>query len=150
MSDTVREPHGEWFTFAELTRSVTAERHGIDNVPTEEDILGNLQDLADVLDSIRDAWGAPIVVTSGYRCAAVNALVGGVPTSAHALGLAADIRPKSVGRMRDFWLWLAHDWACDTAFDQLIGEQMVGDRPSWIHLGIRNAEGLQRRQVFTT
>ena len=48
-----------------------------------------------VLDPLREAWGSPIIVTSGYRCPELNARVGGARTSYHLRGMAADIRPKN-------------------------------------------------------
>ena len=80
-----------YFSFAEFERSETAARLGIDNaVPAP--LKGNIEALVDkVLDPLREAWGKPIVVTSGYRCAALNKAVGGVPTSMHLSGHAADI-----------------------------------------------------------
>lgn len=80
-----------YFSFAEFERSETATRLGIDNaVPAT--LRGNIEALVDkVLGPLREAWGKPIVVTSGYRCAALNRAVGGVPTSMHLSGHAADI-----------------------------------------------------------
>lgn len=80
------------FTLDELTYSATACRLKIDNTPTPE-IKASLINLAkNVLQPIRNKWGAPIVVTSGYRCPLVNKAVGGVPTSQHCLGEAADVK----------------------------------------------------------
>lgn len=82
-----------WFTLTELTRSATAATLGIDNTPTEEAVK-NLHHLVDcVLDPLREAWDSPIIVTSGYRCDALNEAVHGAPYSYHRLGMAADIRP---------------------------------------------------------
>lgn len=80
-----------YFTIGELTRSATASRHGIDNTPTAE-AQRNLTALVDnILDPLREAWGRPITVTSGYRCPALNRAVGGSRTSHHLKGMAADI-----------------------------------------------------------
>ena len=63
----------------------------IENLPSWMDV-DNLLDLAVlVLDPIREAWGQPLIVTSGYRSPQLNAAVGGVPTSAHMDGCAVDI-----------------------------------------------------------
>ena len=80
-----------YFTIQELTSSATALREGIDNRPTESayHLLHVLVD--QLLDPIREAWGEPIVVSSGYRCKELNALVGGAKNSHHMLGCAADI-----------------------------------------------------------
>ena len=80
-----------YFTISELTASATAQREGIDNRPTESayHLLHVL--VEQLLDPIREAWGEPIVVSSGYRCKELNALVGGAKNSHHMLGCAADI-----------------------------------------------------------
>ena len=79
------------FSISELTSSATALREGIDNRPSKC-AYHLLHVLADqLLDPIREAWGKPIIVSSGYRCKELNALVGGVKNSHHILGCAADI-----------------------------------------------------------
>ena len=79
------------FTISELTASATAQREGIDNRPTESayELLHTL--VEQLLDPIREAWGEPIVVSSGYRCRELNDLVGGATYSHHLLGCAADL-----------------------------------------------------------
>ena len=79
------------FSISELTSSATALREGIDNRPNKcaYHLLHVLVD--QLLDPIREAWGEPIVVSSGYRCKQLNALVGGTKYSHHILGCAADI-----------------------------------------------------------
>lgn len=85
----------KFFELDELLRSETALNHGIENLPSWSDIE-NLHELVmDVLDPIRAQWGQPLVVTSGYRSAELNAKVGGVPASAHMIGCAADVRLAS-------------------------------------------------------
>ncbi len=81
----------KYFSIQELTASATALREGIDNRPSKcaYHLLHVLID--QLLDPIREAWGEPIVVSSGYRCKQLNALVGGVKNSHHILGCAADI-----------------------------------------------------------
>lgn len=83
------------FTLQELIHSTTADKHGISNIPDAEQIR-NLQYGVDmVLQPLRNIYGKPIVITSGYRCAALNKLVGGVANSYHLQGNAADIRVHS-------------------------------------------------------
>lgn len=85
----------KYFTINELTRSTTARLNGIDNTPSQQ-VINNLTALVDnVLDPLREAWGKPIHVNSGYRCKALNTAVGGVPASQHMLGEAADITAGS-------------------------------------------------------
>ena len=79
------------FSISELTSSATALREGIDNRPSKcaYHLLHVL--VEQLLDPIREAWGEPIVVSSGYRCKQLNTLIGGVKNSHHMLGCAADI-----------------------------------------------------------
>lgn len=83
------------FTIQELTKSATATRLKIDNTPSQR-IIKNLTELATkVLQPIRDKYGKPIIVTSGYRCEQLNKAVGGVTFSQHCQGQAADIKSVS-------------------------------------------------------
>jgi putative chitinase len=79
----------EHFALEEFTHSSTALALGIENTPTPEH-MKNLQTLAEGMEKVRALFNKVIEITSGYRNPKVNAAVGGVPTSAHALGYAAD------------------------------------------------------------
>lgn len=110
------------FTLAEFTASDTAKRMGDPNKPTAAH-LANIKATALGLEQVRRMLGnAPVRITSGYRNKAVNEKVGGVPTSAHALGYAADITVDGIGhrevaeRIRDSVL----------VFDQVIWEPSRG------------------------
>ena len=84
----------KYFTLTELTHSITAKAHSIANVPTAEAVK-NLNTLVTcVLDPVRERWGVPIYVNSGYRCPELNKLVGGAPGSYHQRGMAADITSR--------------------------------------------------------
>lgn len=84
----------KYFKLKELLDSDTAKKRKIDNTPTW-DAIECLRDLAtDVLDPMRVLWGAPLYVTSGYRCEVLNKAVGGVDDSYHKAGngrAAADV-----------------------------------------------------------
>ena len=82
---TCEEP--QYFTFSEMTRTDT----GIDNCPLTWEQVENLMVTANRLDTIRKKFGKAVRVNCAFRSEAVNARVGGVPTSAHTQGLAADI-----------------------------------------------------------
>lgn len=81
----------KYFKLEELLKSDTALASNIENIPSWADVK-RLQELAAyVLDPIREAWGQPLIVTSGYRSPQLNAAVGGVCTSAHMVGCAVDV-----------------------------------------------------------
>lgn len=113
----------EHFTLEEMTRSATASGHNLSNEP-DRDAVVRLQYLClNTLEPLREAWGAPIVVTSGYRSPMVNKLVGGAPNSQHMSGCAADIRPV---HGQDFAkLYKLANKICD--FDQLLFEYNKSD-----------------------
>ena len=84
----------DFFTLEEFTRSSTAKRLKIDNTPSEE-VVRNIQyGVQMVLEPLRRILQTPIIITSGYRCAALNKAVGGVANSWHTKGNAADLRIK--------------------------------------------------------
>lgn len=138
----------KYFTFHEFERSETARSLGIDNRMPEL-IEAHVVELVDkLLDPLREAWGAPLVVSSGYRCPELNKAVKGSKTSAHLAGWAADLVPDSgdprgVQGLVNF----AIEWLTVTGlpFDQIIDERSGGRR--WLHIGIRNLKGEQRREM---
>jgi uncharacterized protein YcbK (DUF882 family) len=82
----------ENFTFEEFERSEIAEKYNIDNKITKDFIRNNIKELvSNVLQPLRDKIDKPITISSGYRCLQVNKKAGGVPTSQHVMGQAADI-----------------------------------------------------------
>lgn len=86
----------ENFSLAEMIKSETALRRGLDNTPGEEEIQ-NLRTLCEqVLQPLRTAYGRGIKVNSGFRHPDVNAAVGGSRTSDHCKGMAADIEIPGV------------------------------------------------------
>lgn len=131
----------KYFTIQELTISNTAERKGIDNTPDQKAAAALTALVANVLDPLREAWGKPIVVNSGYRCPKLNRAVGGVARSQHTKGEAADIRTLSNRRWENEQLFKLIV-QLKLPFDQLIDEHGY----SWIHVSY--AEGRNRRQVL--
>lgn len=85
----------KYFTINELCKSYTAKRNKIDNTPTKEAEQNLINLVNNILDPLREAWGAPIIIGSGYRCPELNKLVGGVKNSQHVTGEAADIKTVS-------------------------------------------------------
>ena len=80
------------FTWKEFTKSDVASRYHITNAITSWEVRDNIIALVEnVLQPLRDAWEKPLFINSGYRCLELNKKVGGVPTSQHVLGQAADV-----------------------------------------------------------
>lgn len=82
---------GKYFTVEELCVSAVARSRGIDNTPPPQAVAALHDLIGHLLDPLREAWGGPVVVNSGYRSPALNAAVGGAPRSRHMYGEAADI-----------------------------------------------------------
>lgn len=82
-----------YFNIKEMTSSQTADLHHIDNTPTKE-VVENLKKVMYILDIVRTYIEKPIFINSGYRCKKLNEIVGGVQSSMHTKGLAADFRTK--------------------------------------------------------
>ncbi|WP_423379547.1 D-Ala-D-Ala carboxypeptidase family metallohydrolase [Burkholderia sp. LMG 32019] len=128
------------FTLEELTASDAARRRGIDNTPSAA-VTANLRRTAETLERVRDVLGGrPVIITSGYRAAALNHAVGGVPSSAHLSGLAADFVCPKFGMPLDICRAIA---ASTIEFDQLIQEG------TWVHIGLAPIGTKPRRQVLT-
>lgn len=123
------------FTLAELTRSERAMRDGIPNVPTPEHVA-NLTALAvHILQPLRDHFGEPIPVTSGYRSKELNLKTPGASqTSQHSTGQAADLDMKRAPKSRLTNAALFHYIRQNLPFDQLIFEFGTKTEPSWVHV----------------
>ena len=120
----------KYFTIEELTRSDTATAKGIDNTPTPE-IKANLERLVDkVLDGMREIYGKPITVNSGYRCPELNKAVGGSKTSDHMNGFSVDIT-ASCKKENAILFQIIKD---NFDFDQLIWEKGNSEYPDWVHV----------------
>ena len=119
----------KYFTIKELCKSSTATQKGIDNTPNSE-IVSNLEQLVDkILDPLREKYGKPVRVNSGYRCEKLNKAVGGSNTSQHKYGLAADITAGSRLENKKLFALIQQ---LNLPFDQLIDEKNY----SWIHVSI--------------
>ena len=136
------------FSYHEMEHSDTADQMGITNVITTFEVRNAVKELTlELLQPLRDAWGSAIIITSGYRCAALNAVVGGSRTSAHVSGYAADLVPAN-GRIDEF-CGFAEKWLKETgkAFDQCARESdRKGNR--WLHLGLKGPDGRQLRRFY--
>ncbi len=130
----------EHLELSELTRSESAKRNGISNMPTPEHIE-NFKILATkVFEPIREHFGVPIRISSGYRSAELNKCIGGSATSQHSTGEAIDIDQDgtTITNKQVF------DYIKDNlAFDQLINEFNY----AWVHVSYK-ANGKQRGEVL--
>lgn len=122
-------PH---FTLVEFVTSNTATTRGIDNTAPDA-VVTNLKVVASVLEEIRALFGKAVSISSGFRCPALNAAVGGVSNSAHVRGLAADFTVRDTVN-RDAFDAIRKS---GIKYDQLIMEG------TWIHIGM---DATMRRQ----
>lgn len=130
-------PH---FSLAEMTVSQTAARRGIKNEPDAAQ-TENLRRLAQLLEQVRGVTNQPLTVNSGFRSQQVNTLIGGVPTSEHCDGRAADIICPAYGN--PYQLAKAIE-AANIPFNQLILEY-----GQWVHISIPKAGFGAKMQTLT-
>lgn len=132
----------KYFTIKELEHSDTATKYKIDNTSNGETRTNLIKLIELLLDPIRTKWGKPIKVNSGYRCSRLNRMVGGVSTSQHVLGEAADITVGSSEENRKLFEMIL---SMNILFDQLILE----DGGKWIHISLKwRAVSKNRREVL--
>jgi hypothetical protein len=132
------------FTLAEMTKSETALRHGMDNTPGDTE-TANLKLLAEkVLQPVRDHYKRGVKVNSGFRHPDVNARVGGSRTSDHTRGMAADIEIPGVANAE-----LAEWIQKNLDYTQLILEFYTPGVPDsgWVHVSYDPAN--LKKQVLT-
>lgn len=111
---------------------------GIANIPTKE-VIENLRKLCvNVLQPLRDMYGKPIIITSGYRSPKVNKAVGGSKTSGHMLGTSADITAGHRHLNKNLYILIRDNFE----FRQLINEYDY----SWVHVEYR--EGDNKKQLL--
>ena len=134
------------FSLAELTASSTAQRLRLDNTPTPK-ALANLLYTAEMLERIRTELGVPVIITSGYRCQRLNMAVGGVTSSDHTTGQAADIVAPRYGTPEQVARMLA-PLVSTIGIGQLILEGIKGKQ--WVHVSTRPASQPQNRVLTIT
>ena len=131
---------------SEVTRSESAKRNGISNMPTEQHIA-NFKLLAEkVFEPIRLHFNCPIHISSAYRSEALNKAVGGSSTSQHCTGEAIDVDMD--GSTSGVTNKMVFDYIKDNlSFDQLIYEFGDSKNPDWVHVSYEST-GKQRKQVL--
>ena len=119
-------------TIKEVTKSNTADRLGINNMPTEEH-LENLKAVAHyIFEPIREHFGVPIGISSGYRSEELNKAVKGSKTSQHCNGQALDIDADIFGKVTNKEIF---DFILkNLKFTQLIWEFGTDENPNWVHV----------------
>lgn len=134
------------FTLAELTRT----SQGMPNVPGDGPLLELMHLAKMVLEPIRELWGCPVGVNSGYRSPEVERArrklgpADPLPSSQHMKGQAADIRPLGIPFSDAF----EAVWLSDLPYDQLICERVGG--AEWVHVSIAPMGRQPRRQALYT
>jgi hypothetical protein len=136
----------EHLSLAEVTRSETAKRKGVSNMPTEAHIT-NFKLLAEkVFEPIRNHFGKPIHISSGYRSEALNKAIGGAKSSQHCSCEAIDIDMD--GSAHGITNKMVFDYIKDNLeFDQLIWEFGTSTNPDWVHVSYEST-GKQRKQIL--
>ncbi len=133
-------------SLAEVSRSETAKRKGISNTPSGEH-LENFKKLAEnIFEPIREHFGVPIHISSGYRSKELNSAIGGSSTSQHCSGEAIDIdMDGSTGGVsnKDVFDYIK----ANLNFDQLIWEFGTDSNPDWVHVSYEST-GKQRKQIL--
>ena len=118
------------FDASEFLHSQIAARHGIAMTPPVE-LVPNLRRLIEHMQNVRDVFGKPVVITSGYRPPRVNEICGGSPHSAHLWGCAADFIVLGVG---------LYDAARTLADSSLHWRQLILEYPDtghgWLHFAV--------------
>ena len=131
-------------TLAEVIRSESAKRKGISNMPTEAHIA-NFKLLAEkVFQPIRDHFGVPIHISSGYRSLALNKAIKGSSSSQHCSGEAIDIDMDGTAIKNAEIFNFIKD---NLEFDQLIWEFGTDTNPDWVHVSYEST-GKQRKQIL--
>lgn len=131
-------------SLAEVTRSETAKRKGISNMPTPEHIENFKKLATNIFQPIREHFDKPIFISSGYRSAELNKAIGGSLSSQHCSGEAIDIDMDGT----DITNKQIFDYIKDNlTFDQAIAEYPENGHIDWVHVSFA-ANRSQRKQVL--
>jgi hypothetical protein len=129
---------------AEVTRSETAKRKGISNMPTAEHIENFKKLASNIFQPIREHFGKPIIISSGYRSAELNKAIGGSLSSQHCSGEAIDIDMDGTDITNAQIFYYIKD---NLNFDQIIWEFGTNTNPDWVHVSFA-ANRSQRKQML--
>ena len=136
----------EHLSLSEVTRSESAKRNQISNMPTGEHIANFMLLAEKIFEPIREHFGVPIHISSGYRSKELNAKIGGSATSQHCKGQAIDIDMD--GSTNGVTNADVFEYIKDNLpFDQLIWEFGNDINPDWVHVSYESS-GKQRKQIL--
>lgn len=121
----------KYFTVEELTRSSVAQTKRIDNKPNAEQQSAMVDLIKNVLDPLREKFGKPIIVSSGFRSKDLNRAVGGAASSQHMKGEAADIYTGTREGNKELFDIIRKE----LPFDQVIDEKNF----SWVHVSYKKS-----------
>ena len=136
---------GKYFSLEEMTKSQTAIRRGINNIPSDQELENLVELIKNVLDPVREHFKKSVTVNSGYRGKKLNKLIKGSKNSQHCKGQAADIEIIGISNY-DLACWIRDNMD----FDQLILEfhnRKVPDS-GWVHVSW-NSPKKNRKQTLT-
>tara|TARA_A100001201_G_scaffold11062_1_gene15021 strand:+ start:216 stop:695 length:480 start_codon:yes stop_codon:yes gene_type:complete len=133
-------------SLAECTKSTTARRLGINNTPDDEWVIENLRAIAEhVFQPLREAFGCPIYVSSGYRGPDLNRAIGGSKRSQHMEGRALDLDADVFGGCTNSEIF---EWIRENVeFDQMVWEFGDSVNPDWVHVSYVH-DGVNRKRCL--
>ena len=134
----------EHFVLGEFTKSSYPEVY---NIPSHV-AIENMKRICGWLEVLRDRYGAPIIINSGYRSPQLNKLVGGVATSNHVTGCAVDIRCSGAEQaIRYAYILLDYADESNELFDELLIEKSA--RGSyWVHFAVRPNDNRRKVRIL--
>ena len=119
------------FSLEELTKSQTAERQSIPNNPDENGIYYLRMVAEKILQPVRNRYGIPFSVSSGFRSVDLCLAIGSKATSQHTKGQAVDFEVPGISNMD-----LSYFIKTTLDFDQLILEFYRGGNTGWVHCSV--------------
>jgi zinc D-Ala-D-Ala carboxypeptidase len=138
------EKISKYVTYAEVTKSNQATALKLANIPNATQLKNLRLVCTNIFDKVRDHFGKPIGISSGFRSVELNSKIGGSKTSQHCEGKALDIDGDIFGGINNKLLFFFIKENC--IFDQLIWEFGSENAPDWVHVSFN--EGKNRGQVL--
>lgn len=146
----------KYVSLSEVTHSNTAISKGLDNTPTDDQLMLIKQLCINVFDKLRKHTGAPVKINSVFRGPELNKAIGGSKTSQHCVGVDKHKRNYGAAMDIDDYYWRKGinkfnntemaDWIRENLdYDQLIYEKPVNGYPGWVHVSYR-PDGKNRKQ----